>query len=66
MTILANIALAGEHIIQVCLGSILVSITTIFTRMVIILVSIEQVNTPLVPLITYARFLVVIDIALQK
>ena len=43
VTILANIALAGEHS---SIGSILVSITTILTSIVTILLSIEQVNTP--------------------
>ena len=41
VTILANIALAGEHI-----WSILISITTILTSIVTILASIEEVNTP--------------------
>ena len=46
VTILANVALAGEHIYQ-ALGSSLVSITTILTSIVTILASIEQVNMPL-------------------
>ena len=47
VTIHTNIALAGEHIFQV-LAQYLKSITTILTRIVTILASIEQVNTPLV------------------
>ena len=45
MTILTNIALAGEHKFSI-IGSILVSIATILTNIVTILASIEQVNTP--------------------
>ena len=47
VTILANIALASEHILNFSsIVSILVSITTLITNAVTILASIEQVNTP--------------------
>ena len=45
VTILASIALAGEHIFS-SIGLILLSITTILTSIVTILASIEQANTP--------------------
>ena len=45
VTILADIALAGEHIFQVLFRSILVSITTILTSIDKILASAKQLNT---------------------